>query len=315
MVTAPATVWSPAGVVDARNAAVRLEPIHTPDPNDAALAEAVSRRIRELTDVRLEDDPGFEGPVSRISGATDPAATGERVIRLCGELLPRRPGQPDDIRLMTWRAADADGRTIGGRPSRVDVAPASDPAEGDAVTADGSSSKADTDSRLRRLLAGEPIDEPEATASEGPDPAVVQRIAEEAVRTFDRHLESCQAPLIEPHGRPGSDAIRRGVASARRGRWAEARRTFASAADGFASDRSAWLNLAVADVAAQDFDAAREHFRRGAGRFWDAKERRIMAWIEWQHRRYATAFDTPPPPGGWWITRPTRMTPSDLSLP
>lgn len=143
------------------------------------------------------------------------------------------------------------------------------------------------------------------------DPRAI--LQEAAVRETRRLVEPFvgrdTATLAVPYLTPGSRAVRRGNALAAAGDWSAARDVWSEALRRYPSQSAAFVNLAVAAVAAQDFPAARQWATLAAARHPSAAARETLLWVEWTQRQYHLAFGLPDPEEGWVLTRITGETP------
>ena len=112
-----------------------------------------------------------------------------------------------------------------------------------------------------------------------------------------------QAPLAVSYVTPGSRGVRRGNAASRGGNWAEAQRIWGETIRNHPEQSAAWVNLAIAAVAEQDFASARELARQAAARHPSRIARENVVWVELMQRQYHEAFDLPDPPEGWVVSR------------
>ncbi len=120
-------------------------------------------------------------------------------------------------------------------------------------------------------------------------------------------LQTQTVSLAATRWLPASQDIRRGNALASAGRWDQAASVWRAVTQGHPRQHAAWHNLALASVAAQDFQTARR-FINTALQLRDSRSyRETSAWIEMRQRAYHQAFSLGDPPEGWTITRGSNL--------
>lgn len=140
--------------------------------------------------------------------------------------------------------------------------------------------------------------------------AILQEAAvRETRRLVEPFVNRDTAGLAVPYLTPGSRAVRRGNALAAAGDWSAARDIWAETVQRYPSQSAAFVNLAVAAVAAQDFPAARQWATLAAARHPSAVARETLLWVEWTQRQYHLTFGLPDPEEGWVLTRIAGETP------
>lgn len=133
--------------------------------------------------------------------------------------------------------------------------------------------------------------------------ALQEALIRQSKSIFGPSLEQHQIKLEITYGLPGSRAVRNGVALAMKGRWSEAEATWEELLVRVPFNSAAIHNLAIAKVARQDYQAARE-LAAYAQRLKPTKlHSKTLAWVESAQRTYHQAFQLPDPPDGWALTR------------
>ncbi len=133
--------------------------------------------------------------------------------------------------------------------------------------------------------------------------ALAEAVVRETCGLISPSVALRQASLAVSYVTPGSRGVRRGNAAAREGNWAEAQRIWGETIRNHPEQSAAWVNLAIAAVAEQDFASARELARLAAARHPSGIARENLVWVELMQRQYHDAFDLPDPPEGWVVSR------------
>ncbi|PHQ35453.1 hypothetical protein CEE69_10680 [Rhodopirellula bahusiensis] len=143
-------------------------------------------------------------------------------------------------------------------------------------------------------------------------PDVAERTRQAAVLETKRLLAASvdrqQVTLASPRMLPGSRAVRRGNKLARSGNWPMAEQVWNGVLESQPRNPAALINASIAAAARQDFSAARERIAEAVRRSAFSPVNQSLAeetlvWIELRQRDYHEAFDLPPPPEGWLISR------------
>lgn len=120
-------------------------------------------------------------------------------------------------------------------------------------------------------------------------------------------LQTQTVSLAATRWLPASQDIRRGNALATVGRWDQAASVWQAVTQGHPRQHAAWHNLALASVAAQDFQTARRNINTALQLRDSRSYRQTSAWIEMRQRAYHQAFSLCDPPEGWTITRGSNL--------
>ncbi len=123
--------------------------------------------------------------------------------------------------------------------------------------------------------------------------------ARETWHVITPYLETNQATLALPWVSAGAEQIRRGNGYARAMRWQEAQGEWEAVLAKYPDSHVALHNLAIADVARQDFDAARTHILKAMELNRSSFYENTYGWIEQRRRAYHSAFNLPAPRDGW----------------
>lgn len=130
----------------------------------------------------------------------------------------------------------------------------------------------------------------------------------ETKRLLTASVDRQQVTLASPRLSPGSRAIRRGNELARSGNWPAAEQRWQRVLESHPRSAAALINASIAAAARQDFAVAKERVTEAVR--WSAFSpmnkslaEETLFWIEMRQRDYHNAFDLPPPPEGWLISR------------
>lgn len=143
-------------------------------------------------------------------------------------------------------------------------------------------------------------------------PNVAERTRQAAIletkRLLAANVDRQQVKLAAPKLLPGARAIRRGNDLARSGNWPMAEKVWNEVLQKHPRNPAALINCAVAATARQDFTLAKQHVTEAVRRSALSPVNQSLAeetlvWIELRQRDYHQAFDLPPPPEGWLISR------------
>lgn len=271
------TVGMAAPKQDSANPEIALVSFLRTDGNDASLISAARQenfdyilRGQVLPDPRpltlQRENPRLGVAWQVISVPTKPEASGEDPLAMGQRHVPRRPDQSDGDR------AEIDLPASVARPVIIDWKWAQE------QFADLSN-----------------WDDQEA--------ALHEALIRQSKSIFGPSLEQHKVKLEITYGLPGSRAVRKGVALAMKGRWNEAEATWQGLLNRVPFNSAAIHNLAIAKVAKQDYQAARE-LAAYAQRLKPTKlHSKTLAWVESAQRTYHQAFQLPDPPNGWAVTR------------
>ena len=226
-------------------------------------------------------------PVIQLASAETPVETIQYELR--GEVLPpvataiRRDGSPpppQPIR-MTWRLLRSGtesraARSLGGEAIRIDPPPMS--------------------------ISGHTLGQNTPLP-----PSVRDAMRQTMVRQAAQRVYGLVAPsiieetiaLAPPRRIRRDQDLRRANAAAAAGDWFTASSTYQRIVDAQPHHHAALHNLAIANVAAQDFMAARQHIDAAMRHRPSPRYRRTMQWIELVYRDHQRSFGLPdpPPPG------------------
>ncbi len=137
-----------------------------------------------------------------------------------------------------------------------------------------------------------------------PRQRVIAASAKDTWQAVSPYIEKQNVMIALPWLQPGASQIRRGNAYARAGKWDMAETEWTIAATRYPWSNSAKLNLAIAQAAREDFDAAKETL----GTMGPLRMRRMQAetlvWIDTRHRWHHAALELPPPEKGWAFPDP-----------
>lgn len=111
-----------------------------------------------------------------------------------------------------------------------------------------------------------------------------------------------EVSLAVSYGLPGSRALRRGNDAALAGQWGRAREIWGEVVRKHPRLYAAAKNMAIAEVAAQDFSAAKAHARRAIRLLPLASSQRTLVWVELKQRAYHQSFGLTDPAEGWFVT-------------
>lgn len=111
---------------------------------------------------------------------------------------------------------------------------------------------------------------------------------------------------------PGSKALRQGISAAQAGDWLTARDIWTNFLKVHPSSDAAMHNLAVASVAAQDFEEAKAYALAALEQRDSVLHRETLAWVEHHQRMYHRSFGLPTPEGGWRVGRADDSEPENL---
>lgn len=265
---------------DPGRAIVAIDPLSLPTANEIRLVSATEGESSDLAVTMAARKHGIDyilrGEVledrSRRSDASpriaDRDASADAVIGA-------RP--PDPIRL-SWRLVDVRNQnSVGGDVVVVDLKSASE--------------------RYPDLgLIGDP------------DTILVTAAARRSYELLTPSIERTEVPLATSYGVPGARKTRRGNRAAMSGRWGEAERLWSEVHQQYAGTNAATHNLAIAAVAAQDFNRAKRLIRDLHAPWSGELIEQSLLWIELRQRDYHQAFGLPDPVDGWQLTQPTPGT-------
>ena len=141
-----------------------------------------------------------------------------------------------------------------------------------------------------------------------PDPRerVIAASARQTWQSVTPYLARENVDIALPWLQPGAAQIRRGNAYARIGRWDMAEAEWTIAATRYPWSNSAKLNLAIAQVAREDFEAGKATL----GTMGPLRMRKLqgetLVWMDQRHRWYVQSLGLPPPEHGWAFPEPVR---------
>ncbi len=135
---------------------------------------------------------------------------------------------------------------------------------------------------------------------------VVTAMARQSWGLITPYFEKEEVRLANAWVTPGSTLVRKGNAHAKQGRWDLAENDWQQAVSLHPRSKSAWHNLALAAVAREDFQLARDRMEHAESWLKTAPTEQSLVWIEWQQREFHEAFQLPPPKEGWRYPEPPR---------
>lgn len=109
-----------------------------------------------------------------------------------------------------------------------------------------------------------------------------------------------------PWLQPGASQIRRGNAYARMGRWDMAEQEWTIASSHHPWSNSAKLNLAIAQVAREEFEAGKTTLGTMGPLRLRKRQAETLVWIDQRHRWYHESLGLAPPENGWAFPEPSR---------
>jgi len=126
--------------------------------------------------------------------------------------------------------------------------------------------------------------------------------------------EPINATLDLPWVMAGSSQIRKGNGHARQGRWDLAEVEWQESASLHPWNKAAWTNLALAAVAKEDFQLARDRLKHANTFLPGDSTFPTLIWIEQRQRDYHQALDLANPESGWTLAEPPKsVTPETVS--
>ena len=290
-VAAPIRVWVPPKFTSTVGKRVVVAPI-SGDPDVAA--ELHSRivagsprdagRATDLVDARELQMQSHVRLVSAIDDESSDLALAAVAKRqgfdfvLAGQLMESRGA------LATANADSENRLTISWRLDSL----------GDAPTVDGSPVIVTSESLAQRYPDLASVDDTHAALLE----AAKRRTYELITPSVQRE----EISLAVSYGLPGSNALRRGNDAARSGHWGQAREIWGDVVRNHPRLYAAAKNMAIAEVAAQNFSAAKAHARRAIRLLPLASSQRTLVWVELKQRAYHQSFGLADPAEGWFVT-------------
>ncbi len=125
--------------------------------------------------------------------------------------------------------------------------------------------------------------------------------------------EPVDALLDLPWFALGSSQVRKGNGYAKQGRWDLAEVEWQEAASLHPWNTAAWTNLALAAVAKEDFQLARDRLKHANTFLPGDSTFPTLIWIEQRQREYHQSLNLPPPETGWSLAEvPKSPLPHDL---
>ncbi len=139
-----------------------------------------------------------------------------------------------------------------------------------------------------------------------PRERVIAASARQTWQSVAPYMSKEDVVIALPWLQPGASQIRRGNAYARIGRWDMAEQEWTIAASRYPWSNSAKLNLAIAQVAREDFEAGKATLETLGP--WRLRQRQAetLVWMDQRHRWYHESLGLPPPEGGWAFPEPAR---------
>ena len=141
-------------------------------------------------------------------------------------------------------------------------------------------------------MTGEPVDR------------VVTAVARNSWKTFSPMTHQEDALLALPWFAPGASRIRQGNGFAKQGRWDLAEQSWQDVAAKHRRNHAAWNNLALASVAQEDFEMARDRIQHAKSIVpWD-RAHKTERWIDQRQHNYHRALGLADREGGWMMPDP-----------
>lgn len=152
-----------------------------------------------------------------------------------------------------------------------------------------------------------------------PRDRVIAASARQTWQAVAPYMSKEDVVIALPWFQPGASQIRRGNAYARIGRWDMAEEEWTIAASRHPWSNSAKLNLAIAQVAREDFEAGKATLSTLGPLRLRKRQAETLVWMDQRHRWYHESLGLPPPDGGWSFPEPERepqtLTPSTAPDP
>jgi len=292
--TAPIHLWRPARNQDRPIHRIAISPIYGPRDLAAKLDESMiasqprvgksivllhPKLLEEMTSIQLATYDGQPSDLAGLSAArradADILVQGQIVNVNIEPQLEKRGfwdfrKRPSESITVSWTVTEVNsGKRLGESTMKMDR------------------EQAEKQYPDLMLLQGEPIDK------------VIQAASRESWSMFSPGTKVEDSVLALPWIMPGSSKIREGNGFARQSRWDMAEDAWQEAASKHPRNTAAWNNLAIASVAKQDFELARnrvQHAKTIAK--WD-RARKTEQWIDAKQQEYHQAFALPDREQGW----------------
>lgn len=142
-----------------------------------------------------------------------------------------------------------------------------------------------------------------------PRERVIAASARQTWQSVAPYLAKEDVVIALPWFQPGAGQIRRGNAYARIGRWDQAEQEWTIAASRYPWSNSAKLNLAIAQVAREDFEAGKATLGTMGPLRLRKRQAETLVWMDQRHRWYHESLGLTPPEGGWAFPEPARDLP------
>ncbi len=139
---------------------------------------------------------------------------------------------------------------------------------------------------------------------------VIAASARQTWQAVTPYLEKENVVIALPWLQPGASQIRKGNAYARVGEWQQAETEWTIAASRYPWSNAAKLNLAIAQVAREDFEAGKATLATMGPLRLRKRQAETLVWMDERHRWYHEALGLPPPENGWAFPEPTREPPA-----
>lgn len=139
-----------------------------------------------------------------------------------------------------------------------------------------------------------------------PRDRVIAASARQTWQSVIPYVEKENVVIALPWLQPGASQIRRGNAYARIGRWDMAEQEWTIASSQHPWSNSAKLNLAVAQIAREDFEAGKATLGTMGPLRLRRRQAETLVWMDQRHRWYHESLNLPPPENGWAFPEPSR---------
>ena len=134
------------------------------------------------------------------------------------------------------------------------------------------------------------------------DPQVLlTACARESWKAISPSVYKQEVKLARTYLLPHSWSVRNGIQAAKIGEWEIAQQHWEKASKGWLANPAALHNLAISDVAREDFEMAKFHVRAAAGWYRHALPSETLFWVDSQQKAYHRAHQLPRPDDGWLI--------------
>jgi len=292
--SAPIHLWRPARNQDRPIHRIAIAPVYGPRELASKLDESMialqpqigssivllhPKLLEEITSIQLANYDGQPSDVAGLSAARRAQAD----IYIQGQIVHSRT-EPQAVKegFWDWRMRPAESVTVAWTVTDVQT--------GERLGE--STVKIDREEAEKqypdlKLLPGAPIDK------------VIQGITRQSWAMFSPGTAVENSVLALPWVLPGASKTRQGNGFARQGRWNMAEDAWQQAVSKHPRNTAAWNNLAIASVAKQDFELARNRVQHAKTiATWD-RARKTERWIDLKQQEFNQAFGLPDREQGW----------------